>query len=132
MTKKFLNTMSIEEIKERLHNGEKIFNEMDENAYVKYVDGIGICKFRKDNDELLVIVIALTSFHHLYFEDGKEDYTKMLGCVGWFWDDEEDIKQLGIFDGKNNEYFCDNNGERWVHFQPIKKSELKFWEDNGE
>ncbi len=133
MSKKFLNTLSIEEIKERFHKGEKLFNELDENTYVKYVDGLGICKFRKDTDELLAVVIALTSFHHLYFEDQNEDYSKMLGCIGWFWDNSESYKLIGIlteYRGKGSIYpFCRNRSAHFANFRPAKKSELKFWED---
>ena len=34
------------------------------------------------------------------------DYKSMLGCLGWFWDEDGDMKQLGIFDGKDKKYFC--------------------------
>lgn len=131
MTKKFLNTLLLGEINKRLHDGEKVFNQTDNSAYAKYVDGLGICKFSQ-SDELLAINIALTLFSHLYFIDEKEDYEKIKGCIGWFWDCEEDTKQLGIFAGQDREYFCDSDGARWMHFQPVKKSEIKFWEDFNE
>lgn len=127
MSKEFLNTLTIEEIKERLHNGEKICNVNDVTSYAKYIDGIGICKFRR-NDELLAVNFTLTLFNKLYFDNSKEDYESMIGCVGWFWDNENDTKRLGFFECKDKEYFCDENKSRWVHFAPAKNSELKFWE----
>lgn len=59
------------------------------------------------------------------------DYESMIGCVGWFWDDEENCKVVGIltrYDEKRDiDYFLRNDGGYYCHFRPAKKSELKFW-----
>lgn len=62
------------------------------------------------------------------------DYEKMVGCVGWFWDNTEDCKVLGILIKYNEEKplypFCRNTTVSFYsHFHPAKKSELKFWEE---
>ena len=132
MSKEFLNTLSIEEIKERLYKGERIYNETDNDAYVRYVAPIGICRFQKKTDKLISINLTLTLFSHLYFDDLKEDYESMIGCVGWFWDDSEKDKSFGVLTEYKPEYerpFRKNTGWTFSHFQPAKKSELKFWED---
>lgn len=132
MRKEFLNNLSVDEIRERIYKGEKIFNEMDETSYAKFIKGLGICKFQQKTDRLITINLTLTLFYHLYFE--KEDYESMIGCVGWFWDDEQDKehKRLGILTGMEEGYFCDERVTRWVNFSPAKKSELKFQEENKE
>lgn len=59
------------------------------------------------------------------------NYEDMIGCVGWFWDDEQDKehKRLGILTGMEEGYLCDERVSRWENFSPAKKSEIKFWED---
>ena len=59
------------------------------------------------------------------------DYESMIGCVGWFWDNEidETYKRLGVLTGMEEGYYCDERVSRWTNFQPAKKSELKIWED---
>lgn len=129
MSKEYLNTLSMDEIKERLCKGEKIFNETDETSYAKYVPSIGICKFLKKTDTLLAMNLTLTLFYHLYFEN--DDYKDMIGCVGWFWDDKIENRMLGIL----RKYCCGdgfafyNEDNCFKNFRPAKKSELKFWED---
>lgn len=127
MSKIYLNNLSIEEIKERLYKGEKIFNETDETSYAKYVDGIGICKFERKTNMLITINLTLTLFYHLYFE--KDDYESMIGCVGWFWDDDENNRSLEILSrycaGDGFPFYCGTSP--FKHFRPAKKSELKFW-----
>lgn len=66
------------------------------------------------------------------------DYESMIGCVGWFWDDNNEYtvkkedKLLGIL-GKpeeNSKFFYDIfSGFGYDNFTPAKKSELKFWEE---
>ena len=135
MSKEFLNTLSMLEIARRLHDGEKIFNDTDPDAYAGYVGGIGICKFQKKTGELLAMNLTLTLFSHLYFEDAtKEDYESMVGCVGWFWDGDEDNRSFGVLsrycNGDGFPFYYGNNP--FKHFRPAKKSELKFWEESDE
>lgn len=130
MSKKFLNTLPIEEIVERLYKGEKIFNAIDKDTYARYVAPIGICKFQKKTDELLAMGLVLTLFSYLYFDDLKEDYETMIGCVGWFWDSSEYRKVIGIlteYEEKRSDPFCRNDAAHYANFCPAKKSELKFW-----
>lgn len=137
MNKKFLNTLSLNDIIVKLHNGEKVFNELDDSAYVKYATGIGLCKFHKGTNELMAMNIPLTTFYHLYFEEEKdEDYSKMIGYAGWFWDNFDSCKVIGIlteYRGKETiNTFCRNGTSYFTNFQPAKKSELKFWEEEDE
>lgn len=57
------------------------------------------------------------------------DYEKMIGCVGWFWDNDENNRSLGVLsrycNGDGFPFYYGNNP--FKHFQPAKKSELKFW-----
>ena len=134
MSKIYLNTLSTEEIIERLHNDEKIFYDTDDTSYAKYVDGMGICKFRKETDELLVVNLTLSLFSQLYFNDLKEDYESMIGYVGWFWDNEDE-KRLGILkkvvlNDEDRYCFFRENPIRYQNFCPANKSELKFWGDD--
>jgi hypothetical protein len=60
------------------------------------------------------------------------DYKSMIGCVGWFWDNEEDIKDLAVlqaYDTHDDMGFYFKAGEDiwYKFFTPAKKSELKFW-----
>lgn len=58
------------------------------------------------------------------------NYEKMVGCVGWFWDNDDDEKSLGILTGYFPETgfpFVNNTNNDCFHFRPAKKSELKFW-----
>ena len=60
------------------------------------------------------------------------NYENMIGCVGWFWDDEERERALGIFTDYNPEMECCfiyNGNVACSHFRPATKAELKFWED---
>lgn len=61
------------------------------------------------------------------------DYKSMIGCVGWFWDNDDDEKSLGILTGYFPEtgfpFVKGNNGNDYSNFRPAKKSELKFWEN---
>lgn len=58
------------------------------------------------------------------------NYEDMIGCVGWFWDNQNDKKALSVL----LEYrpltgfpFITQNGSDFANFTPVKKSELKFW-----
>lgn len=64
--------------------------------------------------------------------ENEKDYADMLGCVGWFWDEHERTKTLGIFTDYATEMECcfiKNNQVAYSHFCPAKKSELKFYEE---
>lgn len=58
------------------------------------------------------------------------DYEKMVGCVGWFWDEYEETSTIGILTEYKQllaEPFIRNSSTRFSYFRPAKKSELKFW-----
>lgn len=63
------------------------------------------------------------------------DWASKIGYVGWFWDDEEREKTLGILTEYNPEMdgcFIQNGEVSYSNFRPAKKSELKFWEKRNE
>lgn len=59
------------------------------------------------------------------------DYESMIGCVGWFWDNDDEEESLGVLTEYNPEtgfpFVKGNNGNTYFNFRPAKKSELKFW-----
>lgn len=59
------------------------------------------------------------------------DYEDMMGCVGWFWDNDDEEESLGVLTEYNPEtgfpFVKGNNGNDYSNFRPVKKSELKFW-----
>lgn len=60
----------------------------------------------------------------------KLDYSDMIGCVGWFWDDEPDVKTLGVLSEiYMNRYYTNLGTWRFKNFRPAKPDELKFYEE---
>ena len=59
------------------------------------------------------------------------DYERMIGCVGWFWDDskaDDTPPCLGVLtDIAGGEYYTQVETWGYDNFRPAKKSELKFW-----
>jgi hypothetical protein len=54
----------------------------------------------------------------------------MIGCVGWFWDNDDEEKSLGILTKYYPETgfpFVNNTNNDFSRFRPAKKSELKFY-----
>lgn len=66
------------------------------------------------------------------------DYEDMIGCVGWFWDNNDEKKTLGVltltgYSPKGNFRFVQgNNYDVYSNFCPAKKSELKFYGGNND
>ena len=62
------------------------------------------------------------------------DYESMIGCVGWFWDNDDEEKSLGVLTeyapARKFHFVKGNIDNTYFHFHPAKKSELKFWEDD--
>lgn len=60
----------------------------------------------------------------------EPDYSDMIGCVGWFWDDEPDVKTLGVLSEiYMNRYYTNLGTWRFKNFRPAKPDELKFYEE---
>jgi hypothetical protein len=59
------------------------------------------------------------------------NYEDMIGCVGWFWDCDTEIKTLGVLKRVTNytKHPVEQREIEWNYFTPAKKSELKFYED---
>lgn len=58
------------------------------------------------------------------------DYESMIGCVGWFEDNEKDKTCLGILKAVSKDgfkYVGELHDWWYSSFTPAKKSELKFW-----
>ena len=59
------------------------------------------------------------------------NYESMIGCVGWFWDNDDEEKSLGILTEYTPEtgfpFVKCNNDNTYSNFRPAKKSELKFF-----
>lgn len=92
-----------------------------------------------------LLPIRFFSLGHIEVEEfqGKEwydcliefepDYSDALGCVGFFWDINEENAVPGILikissteDGDC--YWCNDRGV-YCHFRPAKTDELKFYEE---
>lgn len=61
------------------------------------------------------------------------NYEDMIGCVGWFWDNDACQKELGILtkidDDEYGFYYKKGEEDYYKHIEPAKKSELKFYGD---
>ena len=106
---------------------------------------IGIIRIKKNKNENtfwseLFYQDIPSGFIKINWHDKTEitrpvDYEDMIGCVGWFWDNDEhsekkEDKLLGILGKpeKNSQFFYDVfSGFGYDNFTPAKKSELKFW-----
>lgn len=58
------------------------------------------------------------------------EYEKMIGCVGFFWDDYANTHNVGVlteYHRENHSPFVRNSNSSYLNFRPAKKSELKFW-----
>lgn len=76
------------------------------------------------------------NFISLRWHDATEitrpvDCHKMVGCVGWFWDDskaDDTSPCLGVLTAiAGGEYYTQVETWGFDNFRPAKKSELKFW-----
>ena len=104
-----------------------------------------VVKIEKDklNTEYCVYICSSLAIHKtkilkINWHDKTEitkpiDYESMIGCVGWFWDNDDEEESLGVIAEYNPEtgfpFVKGNNGNTYFNFRPAKKSELKFWED---
>lgn len=103
-------------------------------------------KIKKHTDELNHFYkgadIIFTSLIKINWHDATEitrpvNYKDMVGCVGWFWDDDDEEIKLGVLikvvpNDEEGYCFLKDNNVRYKNFRPAKKSELKFWEENEE
>jgi hypothetical protein len=58
------------------------------------------------------------------------NYKDMIGCVGWFWDNQNDKKTLSVlleYKSLTGFPFITQDGSDFANFTPAKKSELKFY-----
>ena len=57
------------------------------------------------------------------------DKSKWIGCLCWFWDDEEDNKAIGILHQIRKDWFYRLGECGYSNCHPVKREEIKFVED---
>lgn len=85
---------------------------------------------RKDGSDYTAGRLLNINWHDKTEITRPVDYKSMIGCVGWFWDNDDEEKSLGILIEWLPEAgfpFVKVNGGDYSNFRPAKKSELKFW-----
>lgn len=77
-----------------------------------------------------------SGFININWQDKTEiirpvNYEDMIGCVGWFWDNDGEEKSLGVLTAYKPEtkfsFVKGNKDNTYFYFRPAKKSELKFY-----
>lgn len=95
-------------------------------------------KIKNSDDEISIGQIAITEFQD---KDWKECIYKatppeedMIGCVGWFWDNEEQACVIGILHKIEPDVafrrYVDGDYSPWKHFRPATRDEIKFFNDD--
>lgn len=62
----------------------------------------------------------------------ETDPKEWIGCLCLFWDGDEEIERLGILESISEDdapYLYQMKGSSHLWCQPVKKSEVKFFED---
>lgn len=105
----------------------------DDVTKIKRINNISFVEFSDDVEHTSLIKI---NWHDKTEITRPVDYESMIGCVGWFWDNNDEYtvkkedKLLGIL-GKpeeNSKFFYDIfSGFGYDNFTPAKKYELKFY-----
>ena len=126
----------LEELLPEFRKGAKIkCKGWDEDSYIEMNKSVGVIVNNKDR----IYTFSYEDFAHSHWELYKEpepdwDYESMIGCVGWFWDNDDEEKSLGVLTeyapARKFPFFKGNNDNTYYNFRPAKKSELKFWEDD--
>lgn len=81
--------------------------------------------------------IEVEEFHGKDWKDCliefEPDYVNMIGCVGFFWDDNPKKERIGFLievdKGNKDGAYYSETGYNYKHFRPAKPEELKFFEE---
>lgn len=112
MIKKYLTTP--EEILALRHTDTKIYNESceTEEIYYQFVDGV-LCEFIRDDGFIFNTDLPLSKLYILVEEPVKEVLEEDIGKLCWFWDFDDDDKQIGVLVGIAKDSCPYRNGYSW-------------------
>lgn len=99
-----------------------------------YENGIWV----SDRRRLMLNQIAITEFQNKPSEEciykAKPSEEDWIGCVGWFWDEEDDEKELSFLtriDVCEERYrYLAQGSAPFIHFRPATRDEIKFFNDD--
>ena len=139
MKKRYLNTLKLEEVLQKLKAGQYIFVDDEDDHYITMVDDV-ICERSKDgwkvNKEFFMN-------GNCYFEEESEEQTEVtekdVGKLCWFWNGEkldDESMELGIledvsYDGDELKYLSDDEYWRY-HCRPLTKAEIQEFMEKAE
>lgn len=127
MHKKYLKT--IEDI-EALRNTDTIIHYGSDEEYVlKFVNGV-LCAFYKENtDHLSEYNFPLNiEIHTPYIEVEDDPLEGDIGKLGWFWNNDEDLKDVDILNSistGDGGHFEGQTAGWFKHFRPLTISEVE-------
>lgn len=137
MKKRYLNTLKLEEVLQKLKAGHCIFVDNEDDHYITMVDDV-ICERSKDgwkvNKEFFMN-------GNCYFEEEapeQEATEKDIGKLCWVSDDDCGNRDAECFIAILTEVcdygrrFRDESGSRWEHCFPLTKEEIKEFMEKAE
>ena len=128
--------MKFEEVLPALRNGKKIRRRVWLDADYIYVRDGSIV----DNDGYsfeIDLSITLNDDWEIIEEPEYDwDYIIDNHCPCWFWDTYEDAKIIcslnSVHASEVSPYMDNSAGSCWKHCRPVRKDEVKFYEDRNE
>lgn len=124
MKKKYLKT--IEDIEALRNTDTKIYRE-NHTSYFKFVNGVP-CIFCKTSDVFYNATIDFNQVaSELYIEVEYEPSEAYIGKLGWFWDDDEDVKCVDVLNdiSTGNGRFEGQTDGWYDHFRPLTPEEVE-------
>lgn len=125
MKKKYLKT--IEDIEALRNTDTKIYREYQSSiGYYKFVNGV-LCSFTTI-DELFMYNAGLSwNIQEYYIKVEDEPSEDLIGKLGWFWDDDEDVKCVDVLNdiSTGNGRFEGQTDGWYDHFRPLTPEEIE-------
>lgn len=124
MKKKYLKT--IEDIESLRNTDTKIRYEDWDISYFRFVNSV-LCEYRLEDDKLLRYNVALRCDGRQYIEVEDEPSEDLIGKLGWFWDDDEDVKCVDVLNdiSTGNGRFEGQTDGWYDHFRPLTPEEIE-------
>lgn len=124
----------LEELLPVFRNGAKIRHKhWNEDCYIILKNG----RVRINNNEKYDFCEFdfITDGWELYQESIDWKYIIDHKCLCWFWDDEFEMKEVGLLTGvsTDNEYpFEDDKDIGFKNYCPVRRDEVTFYEDRND
>ena len=136
------NTVSIETLLRACQGQYRYATKSDDGKITLWVNKPRPCEPVKtwaaavpDMTDMQVIrKIAITEFQEKHWKDCfyelKPSEQDWIGCVGYFWNEDETCPFFGILDaiykGANHPYRKQEGGKQYEHFRPATSEEIKI------